>query len=136
MNQELKLISEAYINMIQSNNEPSLTEMQLDVMSFEEVNELIENYDQLDELSKSTLGSFIKKAGIARNSERDKEMAAHIDISDDSDPKAQWRHSDKANGHRLAIMRAKKKVNGDKTPTYFATDPRYKAGSWNVKKPS
>jgi hypothetical protein len=39
-----------------------LTEAALDEMSDEEFNELVENYEQLDELSKGTLAMYVKKA--------------------------------------------------------------------------
>lgn len=115
MNSELKFISEAYRGMLQPKAKLSITEEQLDRMTQEEFDAIDE--DQLDELSKTTLGSYIKKVGAAYKSGREKELASHADISDGSDPKAQHQHSDKANAHRLGMMRAKKKVNGDKSPT-------------------
>jgi len=39
-----------------------LTKEDLDNMSEDEINELVENIEQLDELSKATLGSYVKKA--------------------------------------------------------------------------
>lgn len=47
-------------------SEESLTEEDLELLSDEELNALVENIDQLDELSKSTLGSYIKKASTDR----------------------------------------------------------------------
>lgn len=48
-----------------------LTKEDLDQMSDDDINELIENIEQLDELSKKTLGSYIKSASI------DKSFHAH-----------------------------------------------------------
>jgi hypothetical protein len=40
----------------------SLTEEDLDLMSEEQLDELVENFEELDELSKATLGSYVKKS--------------------------------------------------------------------------
>jgi DNA repair exonuclease SbcCD ATPase subunit len=49
-------------NLENSSEDLSLTEEDLELFSEEELNELIENMDQLDEISKATLGSYINKA--------------------------------------------------------------------------
>lgn len=60
MNPEIKLISEAYIGMLQPKTKLSITEKQLYEMTVEEFDAIDE--DQLDELSKATLRSYVGKA--------------------------------------------------------------------------
>ena len=65
MNKELKLISEAYIGMLQPKTKLSLTEEKLDAMTVEEFDAIDE--DQLDELSKNLLNSYLSKASHSAN---------------------------------------------------------------------
>lgn len=60
MNPEIKLISEACLNMLQPKAKLSFTEEQLDTMTQEEFDAIDE--EQLDELSKTTLQSYLDKA--------------------------------------------------------------------------
>ena len=62
---EIKLISEAYLNMLQPKAKLSITEEQLDEMTVEEFDALDE--EQLDELSKDTLNSYLGKALMGAN---------------------------------------------------------------------
>ncbi len=89
-----------------------LTKEDLDQMSDEDINELIENIDQLDELSKKTLTSYVKKA--TTSSERSWDKASKEEdkaMSTDGNkyPEKQQRHNDNAN---KAISTWRKRESG------------------------
>jgi hypothetical protein len=76
----------------------SLTEEDLDAMSQEEFDELVENMEQLDELSLETLKSYRKKAEVANQK--------FVDSGGDS-PRKRARH---INSHAAALQRNDRKI--------------------------
>lgn len=62
-----------------------LTKEDLDEMSQEDFDALIENFDQLDELSKATLGSYLRKSHTNAKLQSMKYMGAKKDSSDEKE---------------------------------------------------
>ena len=82
-----------------------LTEQMLDDMSQEEFDSLVENYDQLDELSKATLKSYAQKANLQNNGFS---VAAGQMI--DRDKKASSAFMKKAGNRTVGVNRAINKM--------------------------
>ena len=92
-------------NLENSSEDLSLTEEDLELFSEEELNELIENMDQLDELSKATLASYSNRAlNDVRNSNQAKiRWKAASETGKLSDQEKAW----KAKHERIAKTREK-----------------------------
>lgn len=92
-------------NLENSSEDLSLTEEDLELFSEEELNELIENMDQLDELSKATLASYSNRAlNDVRNSNQAKiRWKAASETGKLSDQEKAW----KAEQERIAKTREK-----------------------------
>lgn len=97
-----------------------LTKEDLDEMTQDEFDDLVENFEQLDELSKNTLGSYVKKAAFdARNSgaiagysaARSSEAARDgYEFTSDSEAKRSLKNSKKADDRLRGIVKATKRL--------------------------
>lgn len=108
-----ELLSQA--NKIKSLNEEALnlTEADLELLTQDEIASLVENIDQLDEISKATLGSYITKAHTQLETERERlgAKAARGDkdyLADKLNPNRERKEKNRRTGVKDAIHRLTK----------------------------